>query len=82
MKKTQSKFKIIIERDEDGFFVAAVPMLPGCHTQAKTLSELTGRVKDAIRLCLSVSKTDPKYQKKIKQLSYEPTFVGMDIVTI
>jgi predicted RNase H-like HicB family nuclease len=35
----------MVERDEDGVYVASVPELPGCHTQAKTLDQLPKRVK-------------------------------------
>jgi len=42
------------ERDEDGYFVASVPELRGCHTQAKSLDVLMKRVKEAIQLCLEV----------------------------
>lgn len=80
LKKNQ--FKVLIEQDEEGYFVATVPALPGCHTQAKTLSQLISRTKEAIQLCLDVAKTNAKYRKKIKQFSYEPTFVGMDLVTV
>ncbi|MFH1391654.1 MAG: type II toxin-antitoxin system HicB family antitoxin [Candidatus Diapherotrites archaeon] len=45
-------FTVIIEKDEDGWMVADVPELQGCHTQAKTMSELIKRVKEAISLCL------------------------------
>ncbi|MCJ7565041.1 MAG: type II toxin-antitoxin system HicB family antitoxin [Candidatus Aminicenantes bacterium] len=48
------EFNVIIERDEDGFFVATVPELKGCHTQAKTLDVLMKRVREAIELCLEV----------------------------
>jgi predicted RNase H-like HicB family nuclease len=52
---TMSKeFNVIIERDLDGYFVASVPNLPGCHTQAKSLDELIERIKEAIILCLEV----------------------------
>ncbi len=34
------EFSVIIEKDEDGFYVASVPVLPGCHTQAKYLDTL------------------------------------------
>ena len=78
----QHQFKVVIERDEDGYFVASVPALPGCHTQAKTLPELTVRVRDAIRLSLDVAKNDSHYQRRIKQFAYEPTFVGMEVVTL
>ena len=81
-KRPQTQFKIIIERDEDGFFVASVPALPGCHTQAKTLPELMSRVREAIQLCLEVAQENPRYRKRIREFSYEPTFVGMDVVNV
>lgn len=62
--KTSQKFKILIERDEDGYFVATVTALPGCVTQAKTLPELTERVREAIKLCLEVAKTNVIYLGK------------------
>lgn len=45
-------FNVIIEQDEDGYFVATVPELPGCHTQAKSLDELNQRIKEALALYL------------------------------
>ena len=50
------KFNIVVERDEDGYYVASVPELPGCHTQAKTLDELRTRIEEAIKLYLEVEK--------------------------
>jgi len=76
------EFRVLIEKDEDGYFVANVPALPGCHTQAKSLPELTERVRDAIRLCLSVAKTNRNYQAKMKLFAYEPSFVGMEVVRV
>jgi predicted RNase H-like HicB family nuclease len=49
------EFSVIIERDEDGYFVASVPALRGCHTQAKSLDVLMQRIKEAIELCLEVA---------------------------
>lgn len=48
------EFNILIE--EDGFFVASVPELHGCHTQAKSLDILMKRIREAIELCLEVQK--------------------------
>ncbi|MDO8516643.1 MAG: type II toxin-antitoxin system HicB family antitoxin [Nanoarchaeota archaeon] len=45
-------FNLIIEKDEDGFFVSEVVELPGCHTQAKSMDELIKRTKEAISLYL------------------------------
>jgi predicted RNase H-like HicB family nuclease len=50
--RNQKKFTVAIERDEDGYYVATVPALRGCHTQAKTLDTLMKRVREAIELCL------------------------------
>lgn len=47
-------FNVIIERDSEGYFVATVPELRGCHTQAKSLDKLIERIKEAIELCLEV----------------------------
>ena len=48
------EFSVVIEKDEDGYFVASVPTLKGCHTQAKSLDVLMKRVKETIKLCLEV----------------------------
>ena len=48
------EFNVVIERDEDGYFVASVPALRGCHTQAKSLDVLMRRIREAIELCLEV----------------------------
>lgn len=53
------EFNVVIERAEDGFYVASVPALPGCHTQARTLEELDGRIAEAIELCLEDAASDP-----------------------
>jgi predicted RNase H-like HicB family nuclease len=45
---------VVVERDEEGYYVASVPVLRGCHTQAKSLDELVSRVREAIQLCLEV----------------------------
>lgn len=50
--KPKRKFTVLIEQDEDGYLVATVPSLRGCHTQAKTLDTLMKRVREVIELCL------------------------------
>ena len=49
-----NEFSVIIEKDEDGYFIASVPALHGCHTQARSLDTLMERIKEAIELCLEV----------------------------
>ena len=48
------QFTVVIERDEEGYLVASVPALPGCHTQARSMDELLERTKEAIQLYLEV----------------------------
>jgi len=64
-KPMNRKFNVIIEKDEDGFYVGLVPELPGCHTQAKSLDELQNRLKEAIRLYLEVEKDIPENRQFI-----------------
>ena len=54
MKRYQ--FPMVIEQDDDGWFVGVVPNLKGCHTQARTIEKLEKRIKEVIQLCLSVEK--------------------------
>ena len=46
------EFYVVIEKDEDGFFVGEVPQLRSCYTQGKTLDELMVNIKEVIELCL------------------------------
>ena len=54
------EFLVLIETDEDGFLVASVLNIQGCHTQAKTMPELLKRIKEAIELCVRAGKKVPK----------------------
>ncbi len=53
----QREFNVIVERDEDGWYVATVPELAGCHTQAKSLDKLMVRIREAVELCLEVDRS-------------------------
>jgi predicted RNase H-like HicB family nuclease len=66
------QFDVVVEKDSDGFFVASVPALPGCHTQAKSLDDLMSRIKEAIELCLEV--------EGVPKTSMD--FVGVQRVTV
>ncbi len=50
--KAAKKFTVVFERDEEGYYVATVPAMPGCHTQAKNLDTLMKRVREVVELCL------------------------------
>ena len=45
----QIKFRVIVEQDEDGIFVAECPTLPGCISQGKTRTEALDNIKDAMK---------------------------------
>ena len=60
--KVQRKFTAVIERDEDGYYVATVPVLRGCHTQAKNLDMLMKRVREVVELCLEDNRVSPSLE--------------------
>jgi predicted RNase H-like HicB family nuclease len=66
------EFNVIIERDADGYYVATVPELHGCHTQAKSLDKLMERVREAILVCLDSHGAPPA----------EPEFVGIQGILV
>lgn len=77
---SELQFKVLIEEDENGYFVADVPELPGCHTQGKTLEQVRERTKEAINLFLDVH---PALRKeKIKSPRPRVTFFGVEDITI
>lgn len=82
--KLESKklYKAVIERDGDGFYVASVPALPGCHTQAKTLTSLRKRLREVVELCLEQAAEDPQYRKLIEELAYTPKSVALESVRV
>lgn len=58
----QDSFTVLVEKDEAGYYVATVPELRGCHTQAKSLDVLMRRVREAIALCLLDEPRGPRRQ--------------------
>jgi predicted RNase H-like HicB family nuclease len=71
-RSKKHEFSVIVERDKDGYYVASVPELRGCHTQARSLDKLIERVKEAIELCLEVE----------DEVSAPTEFVGVQRVTV
>lgn len=66
------EYSVVIERDSEGYYVASVPSLPGCHTQASSLDVLMERVREAIELCLEVEERETE----------ELDFIGVQRVTV
>ena len=52
------EYTVVIEKDEDGLYVGSVPILPGCHTQGKSIDQLLERMREAIALWLEVNGGD------------------------
>jgi predicted RNase H-like HicB family nuclease len=65
------RFDVVVRRDEDDYYVATVPELPGCHTQAKSLDDLMNRIKEAISLYLETEGCCPI-----------GSFVGVQVVEV
>lgn len=53
-----TEYTIVIEKDEDGYYVGSVPALPGCHTQAKSIDQLLERLREAIALWIEAEGQD------------------------
>lgn len=66
MKRKVSNFTVVIEQDEDGWYVAKVPDIQGCATQGKTIKQVLERIKEAIQACLQSEKEPPVPLKFIK----------------
>ena len=66
------QFDVVIGRDAEAYYVASVPQIPGCHTQARSLDDVSERIREAIELCLQVQGTpEPDLE-----------FIGIQRVTI
>ncbi len=65
-------FNVIIEQDARGYYLATVPSLRGCHTQAKSLDVLLVRVREAIEVCLD----DDTEQSDVSE------FIGVQRVSV
>ena len=54
----QREFSVVIERDSEGYYVASVPALRGCHTQAKSLDQVMERIREPAELCLEIKQNE------------------------
>lgn len=69
------RFPVVITQDKGGMYVAHVPQLKGCHTQAKTLSVLHRRLQEVMELCMEVA-------KEKKQIIPHEKFIALEHVEI
>ncbi len=62
---------VLMEKDEDGFFVVECPLLQGCYTQGKTLDEALKNIHEVIELCLEDQKDEiVEHLDTIQEFSY------------
>ena len=71
INSTKREFYVIIERDEDGYYVGEVPQLKACYSQGETIDELMANMKEVIELCL---------ESEINEII--PEFVGIQKVVV
>ena len=62
------EFYVVVERDEDGYFVGEVPQLRACYAQGRTLDELMSNIQEVIALCME---EEPEADEAL------PDFVGV-----
>lgn len=72
---TKREFYVLIEKGEDGYLIADVPELPGCHTQGETKEELLTNIKEAIELYLEAQ--DERYLSEPS-----PTIVSVEKIKV
>jgi predicted RNase H-like HicB family nuclease len=62
---------VLMEKDEDGFFVVECPILQGCYTQGKTIDEALKNIHEVIELCLEEQKEEiVEHLDAIQEFSY------------
>ena len=71
MTVAKKEFYVVIERDEDGYYVGEVPQLKACYSQEETIDELMDNIKEVIELCL---------ESESEELSSE--FVGIQKIVV
>ncbi|PMB32516.1 hypothetical protein CEN42_13465 [Fischerella thermalis CCMEE 5208] len=71
LDSNKREFYVVIERDEDGYYVGEVPQLKACYSQGETIDELMSNIKEVIELCLE-EETDVNL----------PEFIGIQKVVI
>ncbi|MEW6610352.1 MAG: type II toxin-antitoxin system HicB family antitoxin [Patescibacteria group bacterium] len=77
---SETSFRVIVEKDEDGLFVASAPSLPGCRTQGKTYEEVIGRMREAIELYLEVLKEERQFEPITAKET--PRFLAIEDVAV
>ncbi len=70
------QFPVIVEKDEDGFYVVECPIFRGCYSQGRSLDEVLRNIKEVIELCL-----EEKENQEILN-SYKPKELSLHTITL
>lgn len=65
-------YHVVVEKDEDGWYVGSVPELPGCHTQGESLEQLMTNIREAIEL----------YVETMRPEGPLPSFVSVQTIEV
>lgn len=52
MTERRRKYRVVYERDDDGWWVARIPKVRGCHTQGRSIAQARSRLREALAACL------------------------------
>jgi predicted RNase H-like HicB family nuclease len=72
----QKTYPVIIERGEDGWFIATMPLFTGCYTQGKTIDEALKNIREAIVLC-----TEDKENEDVAS-TFSPLDISLHTVAV
>ncbi len=70
------QFPIIVEKDEDGFYVVECPIFRGCYSQGKTLDKALKNIREVIEICL-----EERENQEILE-SYRPKELSLHTITL
>ena len=74
------KFQVLIQRDEDGRYIASCPAIKGCHSQGDTYEEALENITEAMELC--VEYLSGKSKTQVKELQYYPKFIATEEISV
>lgn len=75
-KIKNNRFPVVVEKDEDGFYVVECPLFKGCYSQGKSLDEALKNIREVIELCLE----EKENQEILK--SYKPQELSLHTITL
>lgn len=74
------KFQVLIQRDEDGRYIASCPAIRGCHSQGDTYEEAIANITEAMELCIEY--LEEKNKRELKELKYYPKFIATEEISL